>query len=191
MHHKELNKLVGNVDIYLLDHILKGTFEGKTKLLDAGCGEGRNLKYFINNGFDIYGIDSNPMAIKMAQMTYKAITANNFSVGNINSLPYEDGFFDSIICMAVLHFAKDHDEFVVMLNELQRVLKPDGVILIRLATDAGLTDSEQGGFPYVLQSRNIKKLFESHALAFTEPWKSVVVEGKRSMGSFMLKKSIN
>ena len=66
MHHKELNKLVGNVDIYLLDHILKGTFEGKIKLLDAGCGEGRNLKYFINNGFDIYGVDSNPMAIKMA-----------------------------------------------------------------------------------------------------------------------------
>ena len=50
---KELNHLLGNIDIYLLDQILKDRFKKSFKILDAGCGEGRNLIYFVRNGFKL------------------------------------------------------------------------------------------------------------------------------------------
>ena len=52
----ELNRLLGNVDIYLLDQILKGRFTKEMKILDAGCGEGRNTAYFVNQGYQIFGM---------------------------------------------------------------------------------------------------------------------------------------
>jgi hypothetical protein len=48
---KELNQLLGNIDIYLLDQILKARFEKHCKILDAGCGEGRNLIFFVRNEY--------------------------------------------------------------------------------------------------------------------------------------------
>jgi tellurite methyltransferase len=188
MQHKELNSVLGNVDIYLLDQILKGRFDGKQRLLDAGCAEGRNLRYFINNNYEVHGVDINAMAIKMAQMTYKNVPSSHFSVSNLTSLPFEDNTFDAIICTAVLHFAASEEEFHVMLAELVRVLDKNGVMFIRMATEVGLSTSEHGNFTYLLKSAAIDQVFENHGLTFVEPWKSVVVEGKRSMGSFMLKK---
>ena len=60
---KNLNSKLGNIDIYLLDQILKGRFNKGMKILDAGCGEGRNLIYFMREGFTVYGIDENHLAI--------------------------------------------------------------------------------------------------------------------------------
>ena len=188
MHQKELNKLVGNVDIYLLDQILKGTFDNSRRILDAGCGEGRNLQYFVNNRLDVYGVDINPMAIKMARMTYKNIPFDQFLVENLTALPHKDGYFDSVICMAVLHFATNEKEFKLMLSELSRVLKSGGQLLIRMATDVGLTRVDNGPFNFLLEGSKIDVTFAQAGLFLSEPWKSVVVEGKRSMGTFLLNK---
>ena len=50
----------GNIDIYLFDQLLKGTYANCRKVLDAGCGGGRNLVYFLKNGYEVYAIDPNP-----------------------------------------------------------------------------------------------------------------------------------
>ena len=63
-----LNRLLGNIDIYLLDQILKGRFTKEMKILDAGCGEGRNTVYFLHEGYQIFGADSNPIAIQIYPM---------------------------------------------------------------------------------------------------------------------------
>ncbi|MTI41106.1 class I SAM-dependent methyltransferase [Fulvivirga lutimaris] len=188
MHQKELNNLVGNVDIYLLDQILKGTFDNTRRILDAGCGEGRNLQYFVNNRMEVHGVDINPMAIKMARITYKTIPIDQLQVENLTELPYKDGYFDSVICMAVLHFATNENEFKLMLSELSRVLKSGGTMLIRMATDVGLNSKNNGSFTYLLEGSKIDVTFAQEELFFSEPWKSVVVEGKRSMGTFLLHK---
>ena len=70
---KELNALLGNIDIYLLDQILKGRFKKDMKILDAGCGEGRNCIYFLNQGYQIFGADANPIAIQMARVYAQTI----------------------------------------------------------------------------------------------------------------------
>jgi len=188
MHQKELNNLVGNVDIYLLDQILKGTFDNTRKILDAGCGEGRNLQYFVKNHLEVHGVDINPLAIKMARMTYKTVPLDQLQVENLSELPHRDGYFDSVICMAVLHFATNENEFILMLSELTRVLKSGGTILIRMATTVGLDETKNAGFPFLLEASKIDVTFAQLGLFFSEPWKSVVVEGKRSMGTFLLHK---
>ena len=70
---KDLNHLLGNIDIYLLDQILKARFEKSFKILDAGCGEGRNLIYFVRNGYKVWGIDKNADAIQMLKYLITSI----------------------------------------------------------------------------------------------------------------------
>ncbi|MEJ2005165.1 MAG: methyltransferase domain-containing protein, partial [Cyclobacteriaceae bacterium] len=57
MNCSDLNALLGNIDVYLLDQILKGRFEKSRRILDAGCGEGRNSRYLASQGKEIYFLD--------------------------------------------------------------------------------------------------------------------------------------
>jgi len=188
MNYKELNQQLGNVDLYLLDQILKGRFEDHNKILDAGCGEGRNLKYFVNTGYEIYGVDSNQMAIKMLQMTYPQLK-DNFKETLIGNLEFDDEYFDAVICSAVLHFATDKEHFLNMMDSLVRVLKPTGLLFIRMATDIGI-DHNDDEFSFRLTQELIDDLPESFNLSFLEPFKTVLVDGKRSMGILVLEKGL-
>jgi 2-polyprenyl-3-methyl-5-hydroxy-6-metoxy-1,4-benzoquinol methylase len=60
-------ELFGDIDIYLFDQILKNQFSALMKILDAGCGEGHNLVYFLRNGFEVYGIDQNRQPVENVQ----------------------------------------------------------------------------------------------------------------------------
>lgn len=189
MHYKELNQTLGNVDIYLLDQILKGRFESKPRILDAGCGEGRNLSYFKNNGHIIYGIDKNPLAIRMLHMMYKVLPKEHFLAGDLETLPWKDNFFDAIVCSAVLHFAPDQTSMYTMVSEMVRVLKPRGTLFIRAASDLGLSSPQDSNFSYLITKRDIEKIQEIFPVVSVEPVKSVLVEDKRSMLVWVLEKT--
>lgn len=138
-----LQQLYGNIDIYLFDQLLKGRFKDCRKVLDVGCGSGRNLTYFMQNGYEVYGIDPNPEAIAQVQSLAEVlaegnIPAGNFTVANAEDLPFEDNTFDLAICSAVLHFAEDSNHFDAMLRSVWRVLKPGGHLFTRLASDIGI-----------------------------------------------------
>ena len=59
----ELSAAFGEIDIYLFDQLLRGRFDRCTRVLDAGCGAGRNLTYLLRHGVNCYGIDRDPTAI--------------------------------------------------------------------------------------------------------------------------------
>ena len=86
--------LFGNVDIYVIDQILKGRYQQTDTILDAGCGEGRNLKWFYRNNFTIYGMDLDPERLKMAKVQYPDFS-DNFTEGRLDELPYENEFFNT------------------------------------------------------------------------------------------------
>jgi len=130
--------LYGNIDIYLFDQLLKGTYSSCRSILDAGCGEGRNLLYFLRNGFDVYGIDADENKITELRSLTEIHSKENFIVGLVENLPFEDQKFDLLISCAVLHFAKNSEHFEEMLNEMWRVLKPGGYFFCRLASDIGI-----------------------------------------------------
>ncbi|MCC5931907.1 MAG: class I SAM-dependent methyltransferase [Cyclobacteriaceae bacterium] len=202
MLYRELNRLLGNVDIYLLDAILKGLFEPEMKILDAGCGEGRNLFYFIRNGFSVNGIDSNASAIQMLQFTARSLNPNyipsDFKVGKLEEMPWPDQTFDAIICSAVLHFAENEVHFFKMTDELVRVLKPGGTLFIRMASDIGFEIKPEkaddfrhhlpdGSVRFLLTRNLLSNCLQRYALSFIEPLKTVNVADQRCMSTLLLR----
>lgn len=141
MQHK-LQQSFGNIDIYLFDQLLKGTYDHCHKVLDAGCGGGRNLVFFLNNGYEVYGIDPQPDAVQDVKELSKTLSPDNprenFRVATAEALPFEDNYFDLVISSAVLHFADNRPHFESMLLSMWRVLKPGGYFFARLASDIGI-----------------------------------------------------
>jgi tellurite methyltransferase len=141
---KSVREMFGDIDIYLFDQILKGQFKGHMKILDAGCGTGRNLVYFLREGFEVYGIDQNPEALEnvrgLAKSLAQHLPAENFRVAKVEQIPFPDKVFDAVISSAVLHFAENELHFSSMLAEMWRVLKTSGLLFVRLASSIGLED---------------------------------------------------
>ena len=199
----ELNRLLGNVDIYLLDQILKGRFPKGTRILDAGCGEGRNAVYFIQKGYQIFGIDPNETAIQYCRFLSRSLNPNfdihRFQVGRLEEIPFHAEAFDSVICSAVLHFADSVDNFWEMIHEIHRVLKPGGLFWFRMTTAfGGILDQSQdfGNGKYGLPDGSDRFLFlpeyvdklEKTGFKVLEPLKTVLIPGQREMGVFVLER---
>lgn len=200
----ELNRLLGNIDIYLLDQILKGRFTPDMKILDAGCGEGRNAQYFINAGYQVFGIDQQDLAIQYLRFAARSLNPSydihRFQVGHMEDIPFHREAFDSVICSAVLHFATHEANFWQMMNEMRRVLKPGGILWFRMTTAFGgiLEESKEindgryllpdGSERFLLQQSHIDKLI-GLGLRFLESPKSVLVHRQRAMGVFVMEKT--
>ncbi|MDH3708555.1 MAG: class I SAM-dependent methyltransferase [Cyclobacteriaceae bacterium] len=200
---KEVNQYFGNLDIYLLDQILKERFHPSMKVLDAGCGEGRNLTYFLNSGYEVYGIDQNPEAIRILKFLAASkrpdMDEGHFVNGLIENMPYQNQEFDLVIASAVLHFAHDHQHFQKMFQELARCLKPSGILFMRMTSNIGLTFSPEalgagrfllpdGTERYLLEKAMLVQLMEKHHMEYLEPLKTVHVAELRSMSTIVLGK---
>ncbi len=199
----ELNRLLGNVDNYLLDQLLKGRFTKEMKILDVGCGEGRNAVYFLQKNYPVFGIDPNEVAIQYCRYLAKTINPqtdiHRFQVGHGAAIPFHAAAFDAVISSAVLHFAEGHTHFWKMIAEIHRVLKPGGIFWMRMCTGFGniLEESEHlgegiyalpdGSERYVLLPEGLQEL-ESLGFQFLESPKTVLVYGEREMGVLLMEK---
>jgi len=138
----ELSALVGDIDIYLFDQLLRGRFDTRRRVLDAGCGAGRNLVYMLGRGFDAFAIDSDPAAVAAVKRLFARLApqlaGEHVREGHVDTLPWPDASMDAVISSAVLHFARDAEHFRAMVNEMWRVLVPGGLLFARLATSIGL-----------------------------------------------------
>ncbi len=199
---QELNKELGNIDIYLLDQILKGRYSKVDKILDAGCGEGRNLVYFLNNGFDVHGIDKNERAIEMLQFVARSkkvdLDSNTFRVGGLENIPFNSNTFNHVICNAVLHFAESKTHFEQMFSELIRVLQPEGSMFIRMTSNIGIEKQAEaigdgkynipdGSTRFLLTKELLNYTIKKYQLTFFEPLKTVNVNDERCMTTLFLK----
>ena len=121
----------GAIDIYLFDQLLKGAFDERRRILDAGCGSGRNLPYFLRHGFDVYAVDNDAASVAAVRTLFArlapALPTDRVQVAALDALPWPDASMDAVICSAVLHFANDHDHFNRIVFELWRVLAPGGL----------------------------------------------------------------
>jgi len=195
---KKLKENIGDIDIYLLDQILKERFLPHQKILDAGCGNGRNLHWFYQNNFKIFGIDVDSQKIDFIKKRYPK-QQENFLTATVNELPFSKNEFHHIICNAVLHFAEDESHFYNMFSELIRVLQPNGMLFIRMASVFGIEKSvipiKNGIYKlpdctarFLLTEHILQEVLKKHALEFLEPLKTVNVNNKRCMSTLILKK---
>ena len=195
-----LRELIGNTDIYLLDQILKNRYAATDKILDAGAGSGRNLHWFIQNGISAFGTDRDPQAVEELKRRYPVVPKDHFLVAPMEKMPFENDFFNHVLCCAVLHFAENPAHFEAMFAEMIRVLKPGGSMFLRVATDIGIAEKMQplgngrytmpDGTDRFLLTRNLlDRTVDQHALAWLEPIKIVNVNDLRSMTVLVLQKT--
>ncbi len=193
----------GNIDIYLFDQILKERFNPKMRVLDAGCGGGRNIVYFLRAGYEVFGTDQNEDAIFAVQNLAEQINPNyrseNFKFANVEKMPFADDFFDLVISSAVLHFADDETHFNLMFDEMWRVLKPNGILFARLASDIGIENLVENvsGRRFILPDGSERFLVNEKMLidktnklggVFLEPIKTTNVQNLRCMTTLVLLK---
>jgi tellurite methyltransferase len=193
----------GDIDIYLFDQLLKGTYDDCRRVIDVGCGAGRNLPYFLRNGYEVYAVDPDPAAIDIVRAMAAGLASNlpetNFVEGRAEEVPFEEGSFDLVICSAVLHFARNPDHFERMLRGAWRVLKPGGYFFARLASDIGIEEYvvDKGNGRYQLPDGSTRYLVNHDMLLkfsaelggeLHEPIKTTNVNNIRSMTTWCMRK---
>lgn len=199
----ELPGTFGYIDIYLFDQLLKGRFDKCKTVLDVGCGSGRNIVYFLRNGFEVFGIDPDMSSIAAARdISVQLAPANpigNFITTSAEKMPFDDASFDLVICSAVLHFAKDPHHFDEMLRSIWRVLKPGGYFFARLASDIGIEMlvKSVGNGKYLLPDGSVRYLVNQETLIqytqelggeLYEPIKTTNVSNLRCMTTWCVRK---
>ena len=199
----ELREQFGDIDIYLFDQLLKGWVTKEMRILDAGCGSGRNITYLLRSGYEVYAVDRSDAAIqevqKLASVIAPVWSAARARVEAVEQMSFADESFDFIISSAVLHFAEHEEHFDQMVDELWRVLKPGGRLFARLASSTGMESSIQplGDERYLLPDGSRRFLVnDERLLSMTarlkgqlfEPLKTVIVAGKRCMTTWCVQK---
>lgn len=197
-----LREEFGEIDIHLFDQLLRGRIVAGMRILDAGCGAGRNLVYLLRERFDVWGVDASADAIarvrRLAESLAPGYDAARFRVEPIEALSLGDGSTDVVLSSAVLHFARDEAHWWAMIREMWRVLKPGGLLFARLATTVGQTELRPlGGGRYVMPDGDTRYLVDHEFLRdatrhlggeLLDPLKSTVVHERRSMGTWVVRK---
>ena len=191
----------GQIDIYVFDQILRGNIAPGMRVLDAGCGYGRNLVHLLREGCDVFALDANREGVEhvrqLAAMLAPRLPAENFCVGAIEAMPFPDNFADVVICNSVLHFARDEKQFLAMVEELWRVVRPGGMLFCRLGSRIGMEFEHVGGHVYRIGDGSEWFLVDEAVLlqmtrqmkgVLMDPLKTTIVQDHRCMTTWVVRK---
>jgi len=196
----DLQQQFGQIDIYLFDQLLRGRIAPGMRILDAGCGAGRNLVYLLRGGYEVFGVDADPRAVDAIRRLAPQLPPDNFRVEAIEAMSFPDTFADVVLSSAVLHFARDDAQFDAMLRASWRVLKPGGLFFCRLASTIGMETRMQriAGRRYLLPDGSERYLVDEAMLCaltaelggqLIDPLKTTVVQDQRCMTTWVVRRN--
>jgi len=198
-----LSEWFGGIDIYLFDQLLKERIVPGSRILDAGCGSGRNLVYFLRSGYEVFAVDESSAAIaqtrRLAAELAPHLPENSFREEPVERMSFSDGQFDVVLSSAVLHFASDEQRWESMVKEMWRVLKPGGIFFARLASSIGIEDKIElidgrryhlpdGSERFLVDEPMLLRVTEELGGEFLEPIKTTIVQNLRAMTTWCLRK---
>jgi tellurite methyltransferase len=243
----DLQECFGGIDIYLFDQLLKRRFVAGMRVLDAGCGSGRNLVYFLRSGYECFGVDKSEQAIaqirELAAELAPHLPAENFRVEPVERMSFgkeanigqqagrlsadfanldyieptdsqqtalrgqkselsrteNSSGFDVVLSSAVLHFARDEQQWQSMVNEMWRLLKPGGIFFVRLASTIGIEDLvtlvagrryhlPDGSDRFLVDAAMLQRVTAALGGEFVEPIKTTIVDNMRAMTTWVVRK---
>ena len=199
-----LPDLFGGIDIYLFDQLLRGRIRPGMSVLEAGCGSGRNLVYFLREGYDVRAIDPDPEAIAavraLAGRLAPALPAANFRVEPVERSTFPDEVADVVVSSAVLHFARDEDHFRAMLEGSWRLVRRGGLFFCRLASSIGMegrfTPLGKGRFRlldgserFLVDEAGLMALTGKLGGTLADPLKTTIVQDLRCMTTWVVKRN--
>ena len=199
-----LQQQFSQIDIYLFDQLLRGRITRGMRVLDAGCGSGRNLVYLLREGYEVFGVGlSIARAIadvrRLAAELAPRLPSDNFRVEPIEQMSFPDDFADVVISSAVLHFARDDEHFHAMLQRSWRCLKRGGLFFCRLASSIGIEHQIEhvagrrfnlpdGSQRYLVDAAILENLTQKLGGQLIDPLKTTVVHNQRSMTTWVMKR---
>ncbi len=196
-----LEEQFGAIDIYVFDQLLRGNIVPGMRVLDAGCGGGRNLVYLLREGFEVFACDQNPEAVEyvraVAATLAPKLPGTNFQVAAIERMPFPDEFADVVICNSVLHFARDSEQFSAMVSELWRTLRVGGMLFCRLGSTIGMRFKLLHGNIYrvgdgqewfLVDEAILMELTHELGGELIDPLKTTVVQDHRCMTTWVVRK---
>ncbi len=199
----DLRAEFGDIDIMLFDLLHRGRITASMRVLDAGCGRGRNLAYLLRLGMDVCGTDVSPEAIAatrtLAAGLAPQLADDRFRVEPVEQMSFADASFDVVISSAVMHFARDDAHWRAMLGEMWRVLAPGGLFFARLATTIGHESRVRplvnrrfimpdGDERFLVDEAFVLEASRAVGGTLVEPLKTSVVQDRRSMMTWVLRK---
>jgi len=155
---------------------LSRAFDKRRRILDVGCGTGRDLGYLLRKGKDAFGVDASKGMIEAAEST---LAAGGLSVeGRLfeAALPdlglFADEEFDGVLCSAVLMHLPEEKIFDAV-YAMRRVLRPDGVLLLSVPAARNDVDvlsrrDRDGRFFNDMSPAKLRLLFERVGFAVRE-----------------------
>ncbi|MDP3244492.1 MAG: methyltransferase domain-containing protein [bacterium] len=165
-----------------LRHFLDFVNDGD-RVLDAGCGNGRLMDLFAGRRIDYTGVDNTEAFIQIARERCRRQDFKcQIIFGDILNLPFEEEEFNAVACVAVLHHVPGEKLRQQALKEIQRVLKPGGILLL---TAWNLWQPRY--LSYVLKY-NIKKMFGQSSYDLNDAFIPFHGEVKRYTHAFTLNK---
>jgi len=197
----DVQEQFGQIDIYVFDQILRGNIGPEMRILDAGCGFGRNLVHLLREGCEVFAVDADLNGVRhvrgLAAELAPSLPASNFQVGRLEEIPFPDRFADVVICNSVLHFAQDETHFLAMVKELWRVLRPGGLLFCRLGSRIGMEFKQlrehiyqtgDGSEWFLVDEMMLLQLTEDLNAVMADPLKTTIVQDHRCMTTWVLRK---
>lgn len=199
----DLQDQFGEIDIYLFDQLLRGRLLPGMRVLDVGCGAGRNLVYLLRSGYQVFGIDPDPISIQVVQRLASRLApglpADNFRVEAIEQMSFPEAFADIVLSCAVLHFARDDAQFTAMLRGTWKALKGGGILFCRLASSIGMEQQVKpiggrrhrlpdGSERYLVDEMLLTSLARELGGELLDPLKTTVVQNQRCMTTWVVRK---
>jgi len=200
----DLDLQFGQIDIYVFDQLLRGRLKPGMRVLDAGCGSGRNLVYLLQSGYEVFGADSDVGAIesvrRLAGTLAPHLSPDNFRVEPVERMTFPDGFADVVLSSAVLHFASDDRQFAAMVQDMWRALKPRGMLFCRLASTIGMETRVRrtsgrrfllpdGSERYLVDEAMLVELTRDLGGTLLDPLKTTIVQNQRCMTTWVVRKA--
>ncbi len=196
-----LQEQFGQIDIYVFDQILRGNITAEMRVLDAGCGYGRNLVHLLREGCEVFALDASEEGVAhvraLAAELAPQLPPENFRVGAIEQMDFPDAFADVVICNSVLHFARDEQHFLAMVSELWRVLRPGGLLFCRLGSRIGMEFERvrqhiyrigDGSEWFLVDEAVLLRMTEQMNGLLVDPLKTTIVQDYRCMTTWVVRK---
>jgi tellurite methyltransferase len=199
----DLPEQFGEIDIYLFDQLLRRRLLPGMRVFDAGCGSGRNLVYLLQSGYEVYGIDPDPISIQMVQRLAARLaphlSPDNFRVESVEQSSFPEASADAVLSSAVLHFARDDAQFDAMLQGCWKALKSGGLFWCRLASSIGMEQRltriagrrhrlPDGSERYLVDEALLMDLTRELGGELLDPLKTTVVQNQRCMTTWVVRK---